>query len=158
MADDDAVEYAWEICIAKDPVAIPREMINKAKPFTTPEPPGPDYKPNPKRMKEMQEAKGPGKICIQPSPPPGWTPPKNPFGSEVKFPQTFPFSCVGLLIATDKLGDFYSGSASVIGDTVVMTAAHCVWDKNNNCYFKNFTFFPGWTPAKESLGQFTASK
>jgi V8-like Glu-specific endopeptidase len=70
----------------------------------------------------------------------------------------FPYKAVGYLTFTMG-GGGYRCSASVIGDNVIVTAAHCVYNTDNNTWGNNWSFCPamknyacpygswGWTNA-----------
>jgi len=86
--------------------------------------------------------------------PEGYVPnPELNHGSKVNNPQTFPFSCIGKLSFEDINGVKYYGSAAVVYKNGIITAAHCVYDNENNCFFKNHVFRPCVTPTS-NLGEF----
>ena len=55
----------------------------------------------------------------------------------------FPYKTVGVLFFTGQ-GVSYRNTAAVIGDNVTVTAAHAVYDTDNNRWFDNWTFCPAY--------------
>jgi len=111
---------------------------------------------NEEKVKEIEKASredaGPGFVGWDASVPEGYVP-ELTHSSAVSNPQQYPFSCVGKLTFEDINGEQYYGSAAVVQENGIITAAHCIYDHANKCYFKNIVFYPGLTD-KSNLGQF----
>jgi len=79
--------------------------------------------------------------------------PELTHSSKVNNPQLYPFNCIGKLTFEDNDGNVWCGSAAVVHPNGILTAAHCVFDTEKNCYFKNIVFSLGHTETS-NLGLF----
>lgn len=67
----------------------------------------------------------------------------------VKNTKTFPFSAIGYLEMTDAEGQVWSCTASMIGPSTLITAAHCLYDHGTKDGWRDkFTFWPGLNGAE----------
>ncbi len=66
----------------------------------------------------------------------------------------FPFSCVGKLFMREGSNN-YVGSAWVIGQQAIFTAAHCLFD-DNGTFFDDVVFVPQFDDSREPHGRFAA--
>ncbi len=60
----------------------------------------------------------------------------------------YPFSATGKLFFSDKNGNDYICSASVIAVRLVITAGHCIYDANIKEWYENFVFIPAYHKGK----------
>jgi len=88
--------------------------------------------------------------------PPDYKPQEKYFGSIVEKPQVYPLSCVGKIYLKNNYGEDKFGSASVIAQDTIVTAAHNIYAKATRTFNNSFVFLPGNTP-NGSLGVFEAS-
>jgi V8-like Glu-specific endopeptidase len=71
-------------------------------------------------------------------------------------PQAYPWCCVGKLLFSMGGQDF-EASASVFGDNVILTAAHCLYDVDEKQYADNVIFIPAYTDGDEPFGRWVYS-
>ena len=55
----------------------------------------------------------------------------------------YPFSAIGYLESKDLKGDYESCSATLIGPTTVLTAAHCLYNHEAGGWQEDMFFVPG---------------
>jgi V8-like Glu-specific endopeptidase len=81
----------------------------------------------------------------------GW-----PFTTSRVFPKeellSYPYSAIGKITFEDSLGNSYSCSGAVIQLRLVLTAGHCVYDPENQEWFKNWVFYPQYYDGLSPLG------
>lgn len=63
---------------------------------------------------------------------------------QVRNTTRFPFAAIGYLEMVDNQQQYYSCSAALIGPRTILTAAHCLYNHENNAepWRDKFTFFP----------------
>ncbi len=69
-------------------------------------------------------------------------------------PQQYPWCCVGKLLFTMN-GEDCDASASVFGKNVILTAAHCLHDLEDDAWAENVIFIPAYTSGEEPFGRWT---
>ena len=66
----------------------------------------------------------------------------------------YPYSAVGKLFFEDDSGGRFSCSGAMIDKRLLITAAHCMWDHEEDRYYSNFRFFPAYDGTRHFLTPF----
>jgi len=102
----------------------------------------------------LEQQQGGATRVVAPQLPQGGASRQRAQTTEVPDLSAFPFSCVGKLFMTEGNND-YVGSAWVIGDQAIFSAAHCMFD-DNGTFFDNVVFIPQYRSGNAPLGSFAA--
>jgi V8-like Glu-specific endopeptidase len=76
---------------------------------------------------------------------------------EVDDTTNYPYSAIGYLESRDTNGQYESCSATLIGPSTVLTAAHCIYNHNTEAWQQQMKFVPGlhgWTNADVPFGSY----
>jgi len=78
--------------------------------------------------------------------------------SEVKNTTSIPVRWVGYLLSYWPDGKVTRGTAWLYGDSVAMTAGHCIYDYDKQTYPSKITFSPGYNNGEAPYGTFSVSR
>lgn len=70
--------------------------------------------------------------------------------------KVYPFSAIGYLESKNAKGEYSSCSATLIGPSTVLTAAHCLYSHDNGGWLDGFFFVPGLNGATANDAPFGA--
>lgn len=69
-----------------------------------------------------------------------------------------PYKFIGKLIIEYSNGKAYGGTGFLVGESTIVTAAHCAYSRELNAYPTKITFYPGRTGSSNPYGSSTVKK
>lgn len=69
-----------------------------------------------------------------------------------------PYKFIGKLIIEYSNGKAYGGTGFLVGESTIVTAAHCAYSRDLNAYPTKITFYPGRTGSNNPYGSTTVKK